>query len=74
LFDFTNLEELAQGLAAQKLPYECTTGYLSTYVYGAPEACLGETKRPDFVAQKLSFLDYLASLAAEPHFSQRRLP
>jgi hypothetical protein len=73
LFDFANLEELAQGLAAQKAPYECTTGYLSTYVYGAPEACLGETKRPDFVAQKLSFLDYLASLAAEPHFSQRRL-
>jgi hypothetical protein len=73
LFDFTSLEELAQGLAAQKLPYECTTGYLSTYVYGAPEACLGETKRPDFTAQNLSFIDYLASLAAEPHFTQRRL-
>ncbi len=74
MFEFANLEELAQGLAAQKLPYECTTGYLSTYVNGAPEGCLGETKRPDFVAQKLSFLDYLASLAAEQHFSQRRLP
>ncbi len=73
LFDFANLEQLAQGLAAQKVPYECTTGYLSTYVNGAPEACLGETKRPDFVAQKLGFLDYLASLAAEPHFTQRQL-
>ena len=74
LFDFANQEELAQGLAQQKLPYECTTGYLSTYIYGGPEACLGETKRPAFIAQNLSFLDYLASLASEPHFSQRRLP
>jgi hypothetical protein len=73
LFDFQNLEELAQGLAAQKAPYECTTGYLSTYVFGAPEACLGEAKRGAFIDHKLGFVDYLASLAAEPHFSQRRL-
>ncbi len=73
LFEFANLEELAQGLAAQKRPYECTTGYLSTYLYGAPEACLAETKRAAFVDQQLGFLDYLASLAAEPHFTQRRL-
>ena len=73
LFDFANEEELAQGLAQQEAPYECTTGYLSTYVYGAAEACLGETKRGDFVERKLGFIDYLASLAAEPHFSQRRL-
>jgi hypothetical protein len=73
LFDFSNLEELAQGLAAQKLPYECATGYLSTYVFGGAEACLGETKRPAFVAQQAGFIDYLASLAAEPHFRTRRL-
>jgi hypothetical protein len=73
-FDFTNLEELARGLAQQELPYECTTGFLSTYVYGAPEACLGETKRASFIEQKVGFLDYLASLAAEPHFRQRTLP
>ena len=74
LFDFDDLEGLAQGLAQQKLPYECTTGYLSTYVYGASEACLGETKRPDFIEQKLGFVDYLASLAAEPHFRERSAP
>lgn len=73
LFEFQNLEELAQGLAAQKVPYECTTGYLSTYVFGAPEACLGEGKRGAFIDREASFVDYLASLAAEPHFSQRRL-
>jgi hypothetical protein len=73
-FDFTNLEELAHGLAQQELPYECTTGFLSTYVHGAPEACLGETKRGSFIERKVGFLDYLASLAAEPHFRQRTLP
>lgn len=73
LFDFNNLEELAQGLAQQKLPYECTTGFLSTYVNGAAEGCLGETRRADFIASKVGFVDYLASLAAEPHFSQRSL-
>jgi len=73
-FDFTNLEDLAQGLAARKEPYECATGYVSTYVFGSPEACLGETKRGEFIDRKRGFVDYLASLAAEPHFTQRKLP
>jgi hypothetical protein len=74
LFDFTSQEELAQGLAAQKLPYECTTGFVSTYVNGVPEACLGETRRGAFIDRQVGFVDYLASLAAEPHFRQRRAP
>jgi Protein of unknown function (DUF1588)/Protein of unknown function (DUF1592)/Protein of unknown function (DUF1595)/Protein of unknown function (DUF1587) len=73
LFEFATLDELAHGLAAQKLPYECATGFVSTYVYGAAEACLGETKRGAFIDQQLGFIDYFASLAAEPHFSQRSL-
>lgn len=74
LFEFQNLEELAQGLAAQRIAYECATGYLSTYTFGAAEGCLGESKRGAFIAGQLGFVDYLASLAAEPHFIQRRLP
>ncbi|HYJ09531.1 MAG TPA: DUF1588 domain-containing protein, partial [Polyangiaceae bacterium] len=74
LFRFDGLEELAQGLAAEQLPYECATGYLSTYVFGSAEACLGETRRGEFIAGQLGFIDYLASLAAEPHFAERRLP
>lgn len=74
LFEFANLEELAQGLAAQKIPYECATGFVSTFVYGAAEACLAEAQRGAFVEQKIGFIDYLASLAREPHFTQRRLP
>ncbi|RYZ06263.1 MAG: DUF1592 domain-containing protein [Myxococcales bacterium] len=74
LFEFTSQEELAQGLAAQKAPYECTTGLVSTYVNGVAEACLGETKRGAFIDRQVGFVDYLASLAAEPHFRQRRSP
>lgn len=74
LFDFASQEELAQGLAAQKLPYECTTGFVSTYVHGVAEACLGESKRGAFIERQVGFVDYLASLAAEPHFRQRRAP
>lgn len=74
LFEFQNLEQLAQGLAAQSEPYACATGYVSTYVFGAAEGCLAEGKRAAFGKGEVGFLDYLASLAAEPHFSQRRLP
>ena len=74
LFDFANLEELARGLAAQKLPYECATAFVSTYINGSTEACLGETKRGAFIDQQLGFVDYFASLAAEPHFAARELP
>jgi hypothetical protein len=74
LFRFADLEELARGLAAQKLPYECATGFVSTYVFGAAEGCLGETKRGAFIDQQVGFIDYIASLAAEPHFVERRLP
>jgi hypothetical protein len=74
LFDFATQEELAQGLAEQKQPYECTTGLVSTYVNGVADACLGETKRGAFIDRKLGFVDYFASLAAEPHFRQRRAP
>jgi Protein of unknown function (DUF1592)/Protein of unknown function (DUF1588)/Protein of unknown function (DUF1595)/Protein of unknown function (DUF1587) len=74
LFEFASQEELAQGLAAQKLPYECVTGLVSTYVNGVADACLGETKRGAFIDSQVGFVDYLASLAAEPHFRQRRAP
>ena len=73
LFDFANLEELARGLAAEKLPYQCATAFVSTYINGSTEACLGETKRGAFIDQQLGFVDYFASLAAEPHFVKREL-
>jgi hypothetical protein len=73
-FEFTSLEELARGLAERDAAYSCVTGYLSTYVHGASDACLGEARRPAFRAGEAGFVDYLASLAAEPHFRMRRAP
>jgi hypothetical protein len=73
LFEFATQEDLARGLATLDQTYECATGYVSTYVNGAAEGCLAETRRGEFVQRKLGFVDYLASLAAEPHFRQRRL-
>lgn len=74
VFEFATQEELAQGLAMQPEAYECTTGLITTYVNGAAEECLGETKRGAFIARQVGFVDYIASLAAEPHFRQRRAP
>jgi hypothetical protein len=72
--DFASLEELARGLADREAAYACVTGYLSTYVHGGADACLGETERPAFSAGRAGFIDYLASLAAEPHFRMRARP
>lgn len=72
LFEFQNLEELATGLATLNEVHLCISAQLSTYVFGASEACLGETRRGDFVAGDVGFLTYLASLAGEPHFASRR--
>ncbi len=74
LFEFETLDELARGLAAQQVTFECATGFMSTYVFGSDEACLGETRRSAFVDRELGFVDYLASLAAEPHFAERVAP
>lgn len=74
LFAFNSLDELAQGLAQQEEAATCASSFLTTYAFGLPDPCLGETRRPEFVAGKLGFLDYFASLAAEPSFERRELP
>lgn len=74
LFPFNDLNGLAQGLANLDEVYTCASGYLTTYAFGVADECLGETRRADFVAKNLGFLDYFASLAAEPEFERRSLP
>jgi len=71
LFTFTTQEELATGLANAQEVHACVSGYVTTYAFGAPEACLGESRRVEFMTGSIGFLDYLASLAAEPHFTRR---
>jgi len=73
LFEFTNLEELAQGLAEQPRVHACISHFITEYVFGGAGDCLGETRRPEFVDGTVGFVDYFASLAAEPHFTERAL-
>lgn len=71
-FSFTTQEELAQGLAEMPLVNECVSGSISTFAFGETVSCSGETRRQEFVDGNIGFVDYLASLAGEPHFVQRR--
>jgi uncharacterized protein DUF1588/uncharacterized protein DUF1592/uncharacterized protein DUF1595/uncharacterized protein DUF1587 len=71
-FSFTTQEELAQGLAEMPLVNECVSGSISTFAFGETVTCSGETRRQEFVDGNIGFIDYLASLAGEPHFIQRR--
>jgi hypothetical protein len=71
-FSFTTQEQLAQGLAEMPLVNECVSGSVATFAFGETVSCAGETRRQEFVDGNIGFVDYLASLAGEPHFIQRR--
>jgi uncharacterized protein DUF1588/uncharacterized protein DUF1592/uncharacterized protein DUF1595/uncharacterized protein DUF1587 len=71
-FSFTTQEELARGLAEMPLVNECVSGAIATFAFGETVSCSGETRRQAFVDGEIGFVDYLASLAAEPQFVQRR--
>jgi hypothetical protein len=72
LFAFSGLDELAKGLSEQERVGLCSSGYVNAYAFANAVACLGETKRAEFVAGKLGFIDYYASLAAEPSLTRRK--
>ncbi|MEI9949956.1 MAG: DUF1588 domain-containing protein [Pseudomonadota bacterium] len=72
LFTFSGLDELAQNLAKQNKVGLCASGYVNAYAFANSVACLGETRRSEFVAGKLGFIDYYASLAGEPSLTRRK--
>ncbi|HEY3254178.1 MAG TPA: DUF1588 domain-containing protein [Polyangiaceae bacterium] len=72
LFSFTGLDDLATNLAKQQKVGLCSSGYLNAYAFANSVSCLGETRRPEFVAGTLGFIDYYASLAAEPSLTRRK--
>lgn len=71
LFTFDGEEDLMTQLVEEPLVHECMSQYLATYAFGENVACGAETRRAEFVDGTLGFIDYLASLAAEPQFTQR---
>jgi len=72
LFTFSGLDELAKNLSEQQKVGLCSSGYLNAYAFANSVTCLGETRRAEFVAGTLGFIDYYASLAAEPSLSRRK--
>jgi len=72
IFAFAGLDDLARNLSTLQKVGVCTSGYINAYAFANSVACLGETRRADFVAGKLGFIDYYASLAAEPSVTRRK--
>lgn len=73
LFRFNGQEELMTQLAEQPQVHQCMSAYVTTFAFGGALTCAGETEREAFMAGEIGFIDYLASLAGEPHFTQRSL-
>ncbi|MEY4545057.1 MAG: hypothetical protein RL685_1252 [Pseudomonadota bacterium] len=73
LFEFDGQEDLMTQLAELPLVHECLSGYLATYAFGEELTCAAESQRGAFISGEIGVLDYLASLAGEPHFTQRAI-
>jgi len=73
LFEFNGEEDLMNKLVEQPLVSECLSSYVTTFAFGDKLSCSGEGRRAEFMDGSIGFVDYLASLAAEPHFTQRRI-
>jgi hypothetical protein len=71
LFEFDGQEDLMTQLVEEPIVSQCLSGYVATFAFGGALSCSGETQRAAFMAGDIGFVDYLASLAAEPHFTQR---
>jgi hypothetical protein len=73
LFEFDGQEDLMTQLVEQPVVAQCLSGYVTTFAFGEALSCAGESQRAAFMQGEIGFVDYLASLAAEPRFSQRSL-
>jgi hypothetical protein len=73
LFEFNGQEDLMTQLVEEPIVSQCMSAFITTFAFGEAVSCAGESRRAEFMAGDLGFVDYLASLAAEPHFVQRRV-
>ncbi|MEM6995136.1 MAG: DUF1588 domain-containing protein, partial [Myxococcota bacterium] len=73
---FDGLTELSETLAAQDQVTDCISGLTATYVFGGAggTTCLAEDARTALVEEEYGLLEYVARLAAAPHFSERSMP
>ena len=71
LFEFDGQEDLMTQLVEEPIVAQCLSSYVTTFAFGEALKCAGESRRADFTNGEIGFVDYLASLAAEPRFVQR---
>jgi hypothetical protein len=71
LFEFDGQEDLVTQLVEQPIVSQCLSGYVATFAFGEALTCAAEGQRAAFMQGEIGFVDYLASLAAEPRFTQR---
>jgi hypothetical protein len=71
LFEFDGQEDLMTQLVEEPVVAQCLSGYMATFAFGEALSCAGEGQRQAFIQGEIGFVDYLASLAAEPRFTQR---
>jgi Protein of unknown function (DUF1588)/Protein of unknown function (DUF1592)/Protein of unknown function (DUF1595)/Protein of unknown function (DUF1587) len=73
LFQYDGEEDLMTQLVEQPIVSQCMSGYLTTFAFGEALSCAGEGQRQAFIQGEIGVVDYLASLAGEPRFTQRVL-
>ena len=74
LLDFDGMNALANGLAGLPQVTDCVSGLLAAYVFagGGGKSCLAEEARAGLAAGQYGLAEYVAQLAAAPHFTERR--
>ncbi len=73
---FDGIDELAVALADADNVTDCVSGLTAAYVFGGAggQTCLAESARDQLVAGEIGLVDYIAELAAAPHFTRRAMP
>ncbi len=73
LLEFDGMSALAEGLAGLPQVTDCVSGLLAAYVFagGGGKSCLAEEARAGLAAGQYGLAEYVAQLAAAPHFTQR---
>jgi len=74
LFSFDGQEDLMAQFLAQPIVYQCFSAHLATYAFGTAQGCLGSSNNEALETGAIGIADAYAALAAEPHFTTRRVP
>jgi hypothetical protein len=74
VLEFDGLTALATGLAELPQVTDCVSGLLAAYVFagGGGKSCLAEEARAGLASGQYGLAEYVAQLAAAPHFTQRQ--